>query len=293
MTLNEYLDLWLKTYIDPKKAVNTGKSYRSAIAHLSARIRETELDQLQPLYLQMEINDLEAVFSRQAQILYIVLRSALKRAKKLNMISCNPMDGVDAPSHEARKSEYLHHDEAAAYLREARNQPAGVLLILMMCLGLRRNEARGLRCGDLDAEGVLHVECQRTRQGLAKLKSRASRREIPVPEALRGFFCGPDGAWVADVTEKSLRTQHRHVMAAIGCERNVTLHGLRHTCATLALVEGVQIAQISKLLGHAHYALTADLYAHADLQMLRRCTNVVYGSFLSPIRQEGARLEIV
>ncbi|MDO5325829.1 MAG: site-specific integrase [Clostridia bacterium] len=293
MTLSEYLDLWLETYIDPKKAKNTGKSYRSALAHLSPEISAAELADLEVIKLQREINALEAVYSRQAQILFTVLRSALKRAVKLHLISTNPMNDVDPPNHTAKESEYLHQDEAAAYLREARKQPAGVLLILMLCLGLRRNEARGLRCGDLDEEGILHVEMQRTRDGLAPLKSKASRREIPVPEELRAFFSGPRGQWVADVSEKSLRNQHRKVLAAIGCERNVTLHGLRHTCATTALVNGVQLAQITKLLGHAHHQLTVDLYAHADLVLLRRCTNIVFGSFLSHIRQEGARLEIV
>ncbi|MBR0218090.1 MAG: tyrosine-type recombinase/integrase [Clostridia bacterium] len=293
MTLKSYLDLWLQTYIDPKKAKNTGKSYRFALAHLSPEITGAEITEIQPIRMQKEINDLEAVFPRQAQILYTVLRAALKRAVKLHFLPGNPMNEVDAPCHKAKKSEYLNQEEAFAYVREAQKKPAGALLVLMLCLGLRRNEARGLCCGDLDQEGVLHVQRQRTRAGVAGLKSDASKRDLPVPEPLRAFFIGAPDSWVMDVSEKSLRTQHRRTLAAIGCERNVTLHGLRHSCATLALANGVQLAQISKLLGHAHYSLTADLYAHADLVMLRRCTNVVYGSISAHQMEEGARLEIV
>lgn len=293
MTLKSYLNLWLETYIDPKKAKNTGRSYRFALAHLSPEITGTEITEIQPIRMQREINDLEAIFPRQAQILHTALRAAMKRAVKLDYIEVNPMDKVDAPGHKPKKAEYLHQDEAFAYIREAQKQPAGALLVLMLCLGLRRNEARGLCCGDLDQEGVLHVQRQRTREGTTALKSEASKRDLPVPEPLRRFFIGPPDRWVMDVSEKSLRTQHRRTLAAIGCDRNITLHGLRHTCATLALANGVQLAQISKLLGHAHYQLTVDLYAHADLVMLRRCTNVVYGSILTHHTGEGARLEIV
>lgn len=293
MTLKSYLDLWLATYIDPKKAKNTGKSYRFALAHLSPEITGAEITEIQPIRMQKEINDLEAVFPRQAQILHTALRAAMKRAVKLDYIDGNPMDKVDAPGHKPKKAEYLHQEEAFAYVREAQKQPAGALLVLMLCLGLRRNEARGLCCGDIDQEGVLHIRRQRTREGTADLKSEASRRDLPVPEPLRRFFIGAPDAWVMDVSEKSLRTQHRRTLSAIGCDRNVTLHGLRHSCATLALANGVQLAQISKLLGHAHFQLTADLYAHADLVMLRRCTNVLYGSISAHQMEEGARLEIV
>ncbi len=294
MTLKSYLDLWLETYIDPKKAANTGRAYRYALAHLSPVITEAELLDLQPIRLQKEVNALEAIYPRQSQIMYTALRAALKRAVKLGYLAGNPMDKVDAPAHKPRTAEYLRKEEAFAYIRAAQQQPAGALLVLMLCLGLRRNEARGLCCGDLDQDGILHVQRQRTRNGTAaRLKSAASMRNLPVPVPLRSFFDGPEGQWVRDVSEKSLRTQHRRTLSAIGCDKNVTLHGLRHSCATLALANGVQLAEISKLLGHAHYSLTVDLYAHADLVLLRRCTNVIYGSISAHQMERGARLEIV
>ncbi len=228
MTLSEYLDLWLQTYIDPKRAENTGRAYRFALAHLSPEIRQTQLHDLTALHLQKEINQLAAVYSRQAQIMYTGMRAALKKAVRLDLIDSSPMEKVEPPEHEKREIETLEPEEAAAYVQEAKLQPAGALLILMLCLGLRRNEARGLRVEDLDPDGILHIRHQRTRKGLARLKSKASRREIPVPVALRGFFVGANGEFVVNVSEKSLRTQHMRVLAAIGVDRRVTLHGLRH-----------------------------------------------------------------
>lgn len=294
MSLSEFLALWMDTYIRPNRANNTVRAYQFALAHLSPEILCEDLTELEPIRIQQNVNQVAAEYPRQAQLMFTALRAALKRAERLQMISCNPMGLIDPPEHRPARAEYLREDEAAAYIREAEHAQAGALLILMLCLGLRRNEARGLKNGDLDEDGVLHIRWQRDRSGnLVQLKSDASRRDIPVPEGLRRFFRGNPEEYLVDVSEKSLRTQHRRTLSAIGCTRRVTLHGLRHSCATLALANGVQLAQITKLLGHAHYSLTADLYAHADLVMLQHCTNVIFGSFRSPFVQQGARLEIV
>lgn len=293
MLLTAYLDTWLETYIMPRRAPNTVKAYRYALAHLSAETAEKELTDVDALTLQKEVNHLAATYSRQAQIMYTALRAALKKAVKLGLIEHSPMELVEPPEHETRESEVLTPEECQAYINAALDLPAGPLLVLMICLGLRRNEARGLRRGDLDEEGVLHLRHQRTREGFGPLKSHSSRRDIPVPEALRSFFTGDPGAFVVDVSEKSLRTQHRKALALIGVDRNVTLHGLRHSCATVAILAGCELVTVQKLLGHKHISLTADLYTHRNVKILQQCTNAIIGMFCIPKITAGARLEIV
>ena len=289
MTLHDFLGMWLETYIAPKRAAKTVQAYRYALAHLSPGILAEDLRQLSPIALQREINQLSAVYSRQAQLMFQALRSALKRAYRLELIDRNPMDRVDPPTHQAKEAKTLTAAEAAAYLRECGKQPAGPLLALMLCLGLRRNEARGLRCADLDGEGVLHVRNQRGKGGVLPLKTAASRRDLPVPGPLRAHFRGDGGAWVVDVSESELRRQHLRVLAAIGVE-GITLHGLRHTAATLAAAEGIPLATLQHFLGHRHFTTTADFYIHANLSALYRCTSGLY-NVLDP--GDGARLEIV
>lgn len=287
MSLQEFLELWLRTYIQPKRAENTVRAYVFALAHLPEDLRGSQVADVDPLRIQLAINDLAAVYPRQAQLLFRALRLALKRAERLEMITRSPMDRVDPPTHEAKRAKTLTAAQAAAYFREAEPFP---LLRLMLALGLRRNEARGLKKGDF-CEGVLSITRQRTRNGFSGLKSRSSRRELPVPEPLWGIFAGAGGELIQDVSESSLRRQHLTVCQAIGVE-GVTLHGLRHTAATLAAAQGVPISTIQHLLGHKHIALTADLYVHADLRALDRCTRILYNSF-GPSRGVGARLEIV
>ena len=292
MTLEAYLETWIETYIEPKRAANTVRAYRYALAHLSDQVRSCELAHVDALTLQREINRLAARYSRQAQLLFVALRYALRRAYRLQLIERNPMDTVDPPTHTAREICVLDPAEAAAYMRQAAGTRCGPLLLLMLCLGLRRNEARGLRFGDMDAAGILHIRFQRTGDGLAPLKSRASRRDLPVPEPLRALFQGPDGEYLVNVSENTLRRAHMAVLRAIGVDRRVTLHGLRHTCATLGIASGAQLITIQQLLGHAHYQLTADLYIHPEVATLTAATARIY-NFMGVFSGGGARLEIV
>jgi integrase len=42
----------------------------------------------------------------------------------------------------------------------------------------------------------------------------------------------------------------------------ITLHGLRHSYASLHAAAGTPIVVVSKMLGHSSSSITADLYTH-------------------------------
>lgn len=47
-------------------------------------------------------------------------------------------------------------------------------------------------------------------------------------------------------------------------------HDLRHACATVQLERGEELGVVSKLLGHANYSTTADVYSHLTRGMGKR-----------------------
>lgn len=295
MKLEDFLNLWIETYYQaPRRAPRTVSAYRYALAHLSPEILAAKLEDLTPLQLQREINSLAALYSRQGQILHSALHAALRQAVRLGMLRINPMDQVDRPEHEKREIAVMNGPEAAAYLAAARESadPRAVLLILMLCLGLRRNEARALRPDDLDADGILHIRHQLAPEGLAPLKSASSRRDIPVPEPLRSFFRGQEGEYLVPCSENGLRRVHLAILAQAQIPARVTLHGLRHTAATMAITQGAELVTVQQLLGHRHYTLTADLYIHPSMPALTKTTSVIYHG-IGQNGRIGARLEIV
>lgn len=43
---------------------------------------------------------------------------------------------------------------------------------------------------------------------------------------------------------------------------HVRFHDLRHSAASLLIAQGVELVQVSQLLGHSEIRITADLYGH-------------------------------
>nr|MBA2374468.1 tyrosine-type recombinase/integrase [Chloroflexota bacterium] len=52
---------------------------------------------------------------------------------------------------------------------------------------------------------------------------------------------------------------------------------LRHACATLLLEDGEELGVISRLLGHADFSTTANVYAHVTPATLQRSADRMDG----------------
>ena len=62
---------------------------------------------------------------------------------------------------------------------------------------------------------------------------------------------------------------------------HLTLHGLRHAFATLALSAGIDLKTTSEMLGHSSISLTADVYSHV-LPPLQQAAADAVGRLLKP-----------
>jgi integrase len=51
---------------------------------------------------------------------------------------------------------------------------------------------------------------------------------------------------------------------------HLTPHSCRHTFASMCAAAGMQPEQLQKIIGHANYQTTADIYIHNDLDTLRQ-----------------------
>ncbi len=154
--------------------------------------------------------------------------------------------------------------------------------------GMRLSEVLGLSWDDVDfAAGVIHVRHQlaRGRPGVAPHrvppKTRASLREIPLLPQLAtvlrqhkrgsGFSAGSDYVFATgrgtpflhhNVSKRVLRRAARDA----GLDRDgrrVRFHDLRHTFASHLIIDiRLDVAQVSRMLGHARTSMTLDTYTH-------------------------------
>ena len=272
MHTEEYLQLWLDTYIIPRRKPNTAACYRRAVEALPPDVMRCELAELNGLRLQAAINQQAERYPRAAQLTYTALHVAMNKAKALHLVAFSPMDGVDRPEHSARKTAILTAEQLPVYLSAARSVPSWPLLLVMATCGLRRGEALGLTWAAVDWQtGTLAVTQQRGRvagRGMqtAALKTGASARVLPLAGPVARELAAWRAAqpvltrWVLDTTPERLARDHSAALAAAGLP-HVTLHGLRHSMATAAAETGAPIKLLQGVLGHSSYKLTADLYA--------------------------------
>ena len=65
----------------------------------------------------------------------------------------------------------------------------------------------------------------------------------------------------------SVVTLHKRILKDAGLE-HIRFHDLRHTFATLALQNGVDVKAVQEVLGHEHLN-TTEIYTHIDNEALR------------------------
>ena len=146
-----------------------------------------------------------------------------------------------------------------------------------LATGLWWGELLGLKWDDLDLErGDLRVKRQIARINgevvEAPLKTKNAYRTLPLARdtidvlnqqkrkvgSCPWVFPSPTGGPMSP--DSVLHMLHR-VLKRAGLSR-VRFHDLRHTFATLALQNGVDVKTVSGMLGHYSAGFTLDTYAH-------------------------------
>lgn len=268
MLLGEWLETWLSLYVDSSGlAENTKACYHRAVHAVPTALASQDMSALSPLHLMDWLVSVAREHPRAAQLDRVMLSKALRVAYKLGMCpGCViDQDTLPKPPHRPKQTQILSIAEAQVYLLAARSSPCYPLLALCLC-GLRRGEALGARWTDLE-DGYLMVRRQRQRVHHAyqavPLKTARSARGILLPSKLRRELeTWPRSitGWICDATPEQLQREHKRVLQACGLP-DVTLHGLRHTFATAAAVQGRPMKHLQMALGHTKVKMTADLYA--------------------------------
>lgn len=263
-TLGEWLEVWYTHYILPSAfADNTKACYNRAVRAVPPAIAAILLADLSPLDCLIWLQTVARTAPRAAQLDRVMLSRSLLVARKLRLTDC-VLDGDTCPQivHHAQKAVVLSLPELRAYaLRACEVEAAPVLLLC--CCGLRRGEAMGVQRADI-ADGILTVQHQR-RDGLRlyPLKSQASYRRLALPFLVLDCLAKRPltlSGLVYEGTMHRVYTDHQSLLKRLSLPA-VTLHGLRHSVATAAVMSGVPVKAVQACLGHASYVLTADLYA--------------------------------
>ena len=292
-TVGEWMEVWFEDYAKLKVRPSSHQTYRGYIDnHIRPNIGDIPLEKLTSLDLQKlykklltkgRVERLEAkgqpkgLSTKTVRNIHQILSSALKLAQEQRIILANPAERCALPKVEHREMKTLPVEQLQSFLREARESGVFELYYLELATGLRRGELLGLKWEDIDLQkGDLRVKRQVSRINgevmEAPLKTKNAYRTLPLAEdtidvlkeqrekvgSSPWVFPSPNGGPISP--DSVLHMLHR-VLKRAGLPR-VRFHDLRHTFATLALQNGVDIKTVSGMLGHFSAGFTLDTYAH-------------------------------
>ncbi len=211
----------------------------------------------------------------------------------------NVTELVDVPKMDHPEMATLTEDQARAFVHAAKTDRLEALYVLALTSGMRQGELLALRWRDVDLKtGTILVRAtlQKTADGFtyAPPKTKRSRRKITLTsiaiEALSRHHARQSkerlalgSAWqdrdlvfpntVGDPIQKSnlIYQSFRPLLERAGLPL-IRFHDLRHTAATLMLLQGVHPKVVSEMLGHASISITLDLYSHVLPNMQKDAT---------------------
>lgn len=249
---------------------------------------------------------------RTVAYIHTILHRALKDAVRWGRLARNPADASDPPRSAQKDGQAAAWDGPTLrrFLDSSRAEMDRLypLWVVLATTGMRRGEALGLRWVDIDLDAgrmrvVQTVIQTRSSVSLGVPKTSQGRRSVSLDPITVGVlrshrvrmledrmlvgpdfgdrglvFHHPDGTWLRpnSVSDSFLRRVARYGLPRL------TLHGLRHTWATLALEDGVHPRVVQERLGHSTVAITLGIYSHVSPRLHDEAANQVARLMLPP-----------
>ena len=241
----------------------------------------------------VEIRDNRPLSAGTIHCYHRVLSAVLARALRWGYITTNPASLVELPSIAGRQASYLDEEDVKRLFELLRDESVKwrTLITFAVLSGLRRGELAGLRWSDVDFANCTIMIRQTSNYvpGAGTFtdtpKTRSSGRPLKLSrvaimllseyqlwqneqrEAFGDAWEDQDGRVFtsdngAPFMPDSITYWFSKFIERSGLPK-VTLHGLRHTYASLMIADGVPLVAVSKQLGHAQPSTTANIYAHA------------------------------
>lgn len=221
-----------------------------------------------------------------------LLSSIFQTAVLWQVIPSNPCHRVKAPRVEQKEVRCLDDQEMLQFFACLEREPLQyqTLITLLVYSGMRRGEVCGLKWSDIDFRNKL-IHIQRTilytpQKGVYEdtPKTKGSNRIIKLADivfsdleqhrkqqSIRRLQLGDRWhnedfvftQWDGKPIHPDSLTSWLHKFIEKNNLPYANIHSLRHTNATLLIANGVNVATVSKRLGHSSSATTTKTYIHA------------------------------
>lgn len=274
-TLRRAAEDWLAGGLTGR-APKTIKKNENVLAPILAAIGARRLRELTADDVHMALDAMAKTYSSAAVAMgHNALTRAIRHAEARNYVGRNVATLVDTPHGQAgRPSKSLTREQAAALLRATTGTRIGAYIALCISTGIRTEEARALRWGNVDLDASPpYVEVWRSVRAHHDVKTNKSRRTLALPAMaaaeLRALRDRNQGAGPVFATRSggeldAANIRREFLVACKGAAVGIgwTPRELRHSFVSLMSDSGVPVEEIARLAGHVNSRTTETVYRH-------------------------------
>lgn len=287
--VKDFLEQWLNV-LQKDRSYNTMLVYKHLIKnHIIPNLGHFKVKDIRTSHIQSLYNRIldSNISIASANLIINILNFSLKYALKMDIINTLP-----SPIQRRRKIlkktiNVWSEDDLKKFLNAVKDTRIYTAVLILSMTGLRCGEFCGLRWENVDLENaIIHVKEQFTNEHTTVLKTQSSYRSIHIPKTLVSYLKNNknNNNFVYVNNEKypylptALSTSFTYYMNKYCIDLNIpkiSIHGLRHTHATILLNKGENIKVISDRLGHASIQMTMDIYSHVLNEMKNRTAELL------------------
>lgn len=290
-TFSEIADKWWEE-AQPRLATQSLSAYRPALKRAVKEFGNIPIKDITPRDIDryMRILAGEELALKTIANRRIVLNKVFSYAIVEGDITYNPCTAVALPSglHKERRLAASDSDEQKI---KTTDDP-WLFPQIAIYSGLRKGEILALKWSDIDfTEDIIHVTKSVAHEGdkpYIKLpKTDAGIRIVPLLAPLRAKLLKAKGKqtdYIISDTGATPLTKRRFETLYNNYKRNVaitaTAHQLRHSFATVAIENGVDMKSVSEILGHKQISTTLDIYTEFRKAAIDRSRAALNTAFL-------------
>ncbi len=304
VTFEEWSYIWLEKY---KLGTVSEQSYddtykRPVESYLLPVFGQYKLTSITPVDVQSFLNQFALKYSDETlkkvkNCLKNIFETAIENDKCIK----NPAKHISSITSKVEKKEKRTYEEKDSFtiLAFAEKHRFGLYVKILLELGLRCSELCGLKWGDIDfEEKTISIERAVTpvknKPNVHKPKTKTSCRVLPVSTKMAEALAAAKDEAKKQLSDNqkineqfilqtinhglftdSSFTKYRYKPFFKDLHKEhpeisyLTPHELRHTCGTLLYKRTKDLYAVSKYLGHSSVEITAKLYVHDSVDLLR------------------------
>lgn len=237
-------------------------------------------------HLQQKVNKGYRVYVR-------TLKAAFSKAVDWNYIKENYFLKVKLPKKQQVNPAYICSSQLAEIIGQIENEIIRGLVVFAFYTGMRLNEIVNLtwRNVNLSTRIITVGDEQFTTKGrnqryipiceevalILTFSLREKEKIIPIGNSY--VFCKANGeAFTGDYVSKIFKKACK----AVGTDKSIHFHSLRHSFASNLVQKGVNLYTIKELLGHSSIS-TTEIYAHLNMDSLKEAIRTFDQPHLNPL----------